>query len=116
MEAFSRNLRAKIAEAGRKHADIARTLGLHERRFAHYVSGTREPDLNTLVKISKALGTTPNQLLGLYDEASETPEQAELVERLVLTAKEMDSDDLEATCVQAEALLALRKFKAIKKG
>ncbi len=33
-----------------------------------------------------------------------------------MTAKEMDSDDLEATCVQAEALLALRKFKAIKKG
>ncbi len=64
-------------------ADIARTLGLHERRFAHYVSGTREPDLNTLVKISKALGTTPNQLLGLYDEGSDTPEQAELVERLV---------------------------------
>lgn len=114
MDAFSRNLRAKIAETGRKHAEIARTLGLHERRFAHYVSGTREPDLTTLVKIAKALGTTPNQLLGLNDEGFGSPEQAELVDRLMLTAKEMDATDLEVTCVQAEALLALKKFKALK--
>lgn len=115
MDTFSQNLRARIAQSGRKHAEIARALGLHERRFAHYVSGTREPDLTTLVKIAKALGTTPNQLLGLHDKGCTTPEQAELVDRLLLTAREMGPDDLEATCVQAEALLALRKYKTLKK-
>lgn len=114
MDTFSRNLRAKIAETGQKHAEIARRLGLHERRFAHYISGSREPDLTTLVKIAKALGTTPNQLLGLYDEGFDSAEQAELVDRLMLTAKEMETADLQVTVVQAEALLALRKFKAIK--
>lgn len=114
MDTFSRNLRAKIAESGQKHTDVARALGLHERRFAHYVAGNREPDLSTLVKIAKALGTTPNQLLGLHDEGFSSPEQAELVDRLLEAVRAMENGDIELTCVQAEALLAFRKFKALK--
>lgn len=65
MERFARNLRERADELQLSHAEIARRCGLTERRFGHYVTGQREPDLATLVKICSTLGTTPNVLLGV---------------------------------------------------
>ena len=63
MEIFSRNLRRRSRELGLSDAEVARRAGLGERRYGHYVAGTREPDLGTLVKICAVLGVTPNDLL-----------------------------------------------------
>ena len=64
MDALARALRTRAQELGLSHAAIARRIGVSERRYAHYVTGRNEPDLATLVRIAKALQTSPNELLG----------------------------------------------------
>lgn len=59
MDAFCRNLKNRTEELGISNAEAARRSGLSERRYAHFVSGDREPDLATLVRIADALGVTP---------------------------------------------------------
>ena len=67
-------------------------------------AGIREPDLTTLVSISRALSTTPNHLLGV--EAAEVPrsERDRCRARLVGAIDRLSSDDLERILVQVEAL------------
>jgi len=110
MDLFAKNLRERAAALGRSNAEIARALDINERRYAHYVSGAREPDLMLLIRIAKALGTTPDKLLGLgeLDEASEDI----MVERLMLAARQLEPADIESIVVQTEALAALRRFQA----
>ena len=72
MDLFAENLRKRAVELGISHAEVARRAGLSERRYGNYVSGRREPDLVTLVRIARVLETTPNVLLGFDDEHSET--------------------------------------------
>lgn len=110
MDVFAKNLRERAAALGRSNAEIARSIGINERRYAHYVSGAREPDLMTLVKIAAALGTTPNELLGL-GELSGSPETL-MVQRLLLAARQLETSDLESIVVQTEALVALRRFQS----
>ncbi|MBB6306455.1 helix-turn-helix transcriptional regulator [Xanthobacter tagetidis] len=71
MDLFAANLRARAAALNPSNAEAARRAGLNERRYFHYVSEAREPDLATLVKISKALGTTPDALLGAKRESDD---------------------------------------------
>lgn len=110
MDLFAKNLRERAAALGRSNAEIARALDINERRYAHYVSGAREPDLMLLIRIAKALGTTPDKLLGLgeLDEASEDI----MVERLMLAARQLEPADIESIVVQTEALAALRRFQS----
>ena len=110
MDLFAKNLRERAAALGRSNAEIARALDINERRYAHYVSGAREPDLMLLIRIAKALGTTPDKLLGL-DELDEGSEDI-LVERLMLAARQLEPSDIESIVVQTEALAALRRFQA----
>jgi transcriptional regulator with XRE-family HTH domain len=78
MQTFARAVRERAKELQLSHAEIARRCGLTERRFGHYVTGAREPDLATLVKISAVLETTPNALLGLEHAAKRTGQDADL--------------------------------------
>lgn len=71
-------------------------------------------DLSTLVRTAKALGTTPDQLLGLSETTADGTERSTLLDRLIVSAKGLEHSDLEAIVVQVEALLALRKFKSAK--
>lgn len=52
-------------DLGLSDAEVARRAGLSARRYGNYVQGLREPDLATLVRISRALQTTPDALLGV---------------------------------------------------
>jgi transcriptional regulator with XRE-family HTH domain len=63
MEALSRNLRRRAKELGLSDAEVARRAGLSERRYGHYVAGTREPDFATFLRICEVLAVTPNDLL-----------------------------------------------------
>jgi len=63
MDAFAHTLRRRARDLGLSDAEVARRAGLTERRYGHYVGGTREPDLATLVRISEVLAVTPNDLL-----------------------------------------------------
>ncbi|WP_417809494.1 helix-turn-helix domain-containing protein [Thioclava sp.] len=107
MEAFSKNLKIRADELGISNAEAARRSGLSERRYAHYVSGDREPDLATLVRISSALATTPNTLLGLEDMPKTTPQDL-VIQRIHSAAMGVSARALEIVAVQVEALSGKR--------
>jgi transcriptional regulator with XRE-family HTH domain len=68
MDGFGRALRRRASEIGLSDAEVARRAGLDEGRYGNYVRDAREPDLATLVKISRVLATTPNALLGVQGD------------------------------------------------
>lgn len=112
MEFFAHRLRTRAAELGIRHAEVARRSGLSERRYSHYVSGIREPDLATLVRIATALQTTPNDLLGVGEPPQPSPREI-LADRLNSAAQGLSDDDLEVIVLQTEALRGrLRKRRA----
>lgn len=108
MDVFASNLREKAAALGISNAEVARRAGLSERRYGHYVSGMREPDLQTLVRIAATLGTTPDVLLGVTQSPLSTPRQA-LLTRINTAAIALPDADLPAIAIQIEALAAQRR-------
>lgn len=105
MEKFASNLRKRAEELGISNAEAARRSGLSERRYGNYVTGRREPDLATLVRIAETLETTPNDLLGISDEPVLSQRKL-LKDRLNSAANAMDDNQLEMVVVQAEALIS----------
>jgi len=97
------NLRARARALQLTHNEVASRAGLGERRFANYVLGRREPDLQTLVRIARALQTSPNDLLGF-----DTPQVANTVEllraRMSAALDQLDERDLEVVVRQAEVM------------
>lgn len=67
---FAARLKARARELGLSDAAVARRVGISERRYGHYAKGDREPNLELLAKIARALETTPNHLLGFEPAAS----------------------------------------------
>lgn len=104
MEIFANNLRRQAELLGISNAEVARRVGLDERRYAHYVTGRRQPDLETLVRIADKLGTTPNDLLGVRKRSDEDDAFRELAERFLRAAALMCEGQLEQSVVQAEAV------------
>ena len=110
METFAANLKERAQQLGLSNAEVARRVGLSERRYGHYVSGRNEPDLSLLVRIAEVLQTTPNDLLGIGRQSEETSKRRLLLDRLGAAAALMQENDLEAIVAQAEAVIALRRI------
>lgn len=106
MELFAANLRRRAEELGISNAEVARRAGLSERRYGNYVSGRREPDLTTLVKIASVLATTPDDLL-TDSAAAVAPDELSL-QRAVAALATLRVDDLERVAIMIEALAAKR--------
>lgn len=105
MELFASNLRKRAEQLGISHAEVARRAGLSETRYGNYVSGRREPDLATLVRIASVLATTPNELL--TDKAISPRTSNELaLERTVAALAALPADDVERIAIMVEALAA----------
>ncbi|KNY14728.1 transcriptional regulator [Shinella sp. SUS2] len=102
MELFASNLRKRAEELGISHAEVARRAGLSETRYGNYVSGRREPDLATLVRISAVLGTTPNDLL--TTEGHQGSVGNLMRNRAVAALAALDANDLERVVIMVEAL------------
>ena len=111
MDIFARKLKERAEQMGISNAEAARIIGLEERRYAHYVSGRREPDLTTLVRIAKALKVHPNWLLGLNVEGQTQTKRFDLQDRLCATGNELSDNDLRSLVIQAEALLSANRKK-----
>jgi transcriptional regulator with XRE-family HTH domain len=109
MLTFAKNLKNRAEELGLSNAEVARRVGLSERRYAHYASGRNEPDLALLMKIADVLRTTPNDLLGFGTRQPEPSKRSILNDRLLAAAKVMKDADLETAAIQAEAIVAARK-------
>lgn len=104
METFAKKLKERAEQLGISNAEAARRADLDERRYAHYASGRREPDLATLVRIAKALGTHPNALLGLDVEGKPETRKAALLSRLTAAGVGLAESELRSLTIQAEAL------------
>ena len=107
MDVFCTNLRSRAEALGSSNAEAARRSGLSERRYAHYVSGDREPDLATLLRIAQALGMTPNQLLGVEETNEPSPREL-LIQRVQSAAQGVSDGTLEIVATQVEALAGKR--------
>lgn len=105
MELFAANLRKRAGELGISNAEVARRAGLSERRYGNYVSGRREPDLATLVRIAVVLQTSPNILLEFESDERKSKRRL-LTDRLNVAAHAMGVRELEITVIQAEAVAA----------
>lgn len=96
-------MRERAAELGISNAEVARRSGLTERRYSNYVTGIREPDLNTLVRISAVLMTTPDVLLGVNEHKAQEA-RMQLMDRLLSAAESLSEPDLKVAILQVEAL------------
>lgn len=110
MDTFAKRLRKRAKQLGISNAEAARHIGLEERRYAHYASGRREPDLATLKSISESLATTPNWLLGVVGASEKEPKRAELIGRFASTATGMAMEELELCIIPAEAVVAAKNL------
>jgi transcriptional regulator with XRE-family HTH domain len=102
MDLFAKRLRDRARELELSDAEVARRAGLAERRYGHYVRGTREPDFETLLRICAVLDVTPNDLLTI---ARLSPDEHDRwLSRLTATARRLGIDDLRLAVRQVEVL------------
>lgn len=106
MQVFAKKLRQRAEALEISNAEVARRAGLTERRYSHYVTGSREPDLATLVRIAKSLNTTPDELLGIKDGEPKGTRRTKLLARLLAAAHAVDDAALELLTPQLEAVAA----------
>ncbi len=118
MDFLARQLRKRGRELNLSNAEIARRCGLSERRYGHYVTSAREPNLATLLRICATLATTPNDLLGVGEGGtswtedehdSGQQERRKLTARLVGALNLLEIDDLRLVVKQVETLFQHRQ-------
>ncbi len=108
MEPFATNLRRRAEMLGISNAEVARRADLSDRRYGNYVSGRREPDLATLVRIAGVLGTSVDDLVGSsVEERSGTKEEL-FQERINSAVRALSHDDLQRVSIMIEALVIAR--------
>jgi len=61
-------IRIRLEELEMSQAELARTTGFSTARIGNYVQGTRPPDVATLVRLARALGTSVDWLVGLSEQ------------------------------------------------
>ena len=113
MKLFGQKLQETARKLGLTNAEVALRANLSERRYGHYVTANREPDLATLVKIAHVLNTTPNDLLGFGGGAPRMSKHLRLLEKLSARAQSLTEAEIETVLILAEGL-ALRSRKAEK--
>jgi len=108
MNQLATNLRRRAEQLGISNAEVARRASLSDRRYGNYVGGSREPDLSTLVRIAKVLGTSLDELVGAdLPVRFETRGEASQ-ERIGAALQALDEDDLERLAIMIEALASAR--------
>lgn len=105
MEVLSRNLRRRAKELGLSDAEVARRAGLSERRYGHYVAGTREPDFATFLRICEVLVVRPDELLLPEEVTAEKALREKALERIQAALSTLD---------EREINLAIRLISAIR--
>ncbi len=105
---IGQRLVARAKELQLSNAEVARRLGLADSRYAHYVSGSREPDFATFIRICDVLSTTPNDVLGFPGAPSATSADSILRDRAGLALGALTAESL-GLAVDFLELLARRQ-------
>jgi transcriptional regulator with XRE-family HTH domain len=103
MQPFADNLRRRASELGISHSEAARRAGLSERRYGNYIADRREPDLRTLLQITRALHTTPNDVLGIDSHPDESDVADRLRAEISAVLQRLDQRQLELLLQQVRA-------------
>ena len=104
MKGLGQRLRDRARELGLADATVAERLGLSQQRYFNYVSDQTEPDYETLLRICRALNTTPNTALGIDPSWSEPDEAAMLRARITAAAGTMALPTLRVTAAIVDTL------------
>ena len=67
MKGFGKKLRDRGKQLGLSQAEVAKRIGISQRRYSHYVNDLREPNLELLKKICRILELDPSIALGARD-------------------------------------------------
>jgi len=65
---FNENLRSAREQKGLSQKDVAEGIGVAKSTYSLYESGGREPNVQTIKKISDVLNVSADELLGLESE------------------------------------------------
>ncbi|MBD9492206.1 helix-turn-helix domain-containing protein [Ensifer sp. ENS11] len=105
MDTFALNLKRRAEQLGISNAEVARRAGLSDRRYGNYVSGVREPDLSTLVRVADVLGISVDELLGVNatNNKVRTVEE-QFQDRIAVALKALKCEDLQRVVLMIEAL------------
>jgi transcriptional regulator with XRE-family HTH domain len=110
MDLFAKRLRERARQLELSDAEVARRAGLAERRYGHYVRGTRQPDFKTLIRICAALDATPNDLLLGDVSLIRSSAHERWISRLNAAAGVLELDDLKLAVRQIDALVEHRNM------
>jgi len=94
---LSDNIRKEIRKAGIKQVDVCRACGLSPSRLSNYLSGSREPDFETLGDICDFLGVSMDSL------RTDTPEITPHDKALSILNSGLAVSLLTVTCTETEA-------------
>lgn len=86
---FSENLRQYRIARGITQTELARRLNFGRSTIAMYEAGEREPNFETLTKISMILDVSPSDLLGKKEESSPAMTEDEYDQELREVLEEM---------------------------
>ena len=68
MSKFTMNLKKLMIERKMTAADIARKTGMTQATLSRYINGKRTPNINSVIKIAKALNVPIELLMKGVDE------------------------------------------------
>jgi len=111
METFAKNLKERAEQLDVPNAEIARRIGVSERRYAHYTRGDREPDLATLVRIAALLRTSTDELLGAIEPVQPT-RRGILQEKLLAAIDGLADRDFALFVAMAESAATFSRARA----
>lgn len=65
---FNENLKKARLQKGLSQKELAEEIGVAKSTYSLYESGNREPNVQTIKKISDTLSVSADELLGINDE------------------------------------------------
>lgn len=114
MKGLGQRLRERARELGLADTTIAERVGLSQQRYHNYVSDQTEPDYETLLRICRALVTTPNVVFGVEAPRSGLDEAEVLRNRIVAAAGAMAVPTLRVTAAVVDVLAREHEVEAAR--
>ena len=93
MDTIGGRLKNRLRELGISQKELSEKLNISQSTLNGYIRDYREPDLKTLIKITKVLFTPINELLGVTDEPRPTSDY--LLTGIEPPPKELTADEAE---------------------
>ena len=111
MDGFGKMLRNRAAALGLTDSEVARRLGLSQARYHNYVSDTAEPDLGTLLRICRALSTSPDEVLAFDGPISSASGDDLQRHRVASAISAMQGDELVYAADLIEAMITVQRSR-----